>query len=121
MADDSLPVFILACVSCGKTVSGKEEKCPRCGASFEDLDFECPFCGEAVKLSQNKCGSCGTEFEVFAGEVAESSSVELDGEESAAPSGKSGESPVEYECPACGKPVGEEDTKCPHCGAVFSG
>ena len=27
---------------------------------------------------------------------------------------------VSYECPNCGKPVSETDTKCPHCGVMFS-
>ena len=26
---------------------------------------------------------------------------------------------VEYECPSCGAPVGENDNKCPKCGAEF--
>jgi DNA-directed RNA polymerase subunit RPC12/RpoP len=125
MAEQSLPVFILACVACGKTVSGKEDKCPRCGASFEELEFECPFCGEKVTASQSKCVSCDTEFEIFAEEVAEASSVELDSEGSApeeAPLLTEGEAPdqASYECPSCGKPVGESDTKCPHCGVMFS-
>jgi rubrerythrin len=32
--------------------------------------------------------------------------------------GKAGE-PVEYECPSCGAPVGENDKKCAKCGAEF--
>ena len=118
MAEESLPVFVLACVSCGKTVSGNEDKCPRCGASFEGIDFECPFCGEHVRPESKRCGSCGTEFEIFAEVVVENSSVSLDSEEAEAKD-DSGEA-VLYECPACGKPVSEADTECPHCGARFS-
>jgi DNA-directed RNA polymerase subunit RPC12/RpoP len=124
MDERSLPVFVLACVACGKTVSGKEDKCPRCGASFDSMEFECPLCGEKVLVSQTKCHFCETEFEIFAGEVAEASSVELDSSESG-PSPQMGSDDkkaesVEYECPSCGKPVGESDSKCPHCGAMFS-
>jgi DNA-directed RNA polymerase subunit RPC12/RpoP len=121
MAQESLPVFIIACVACGKTVSGDEEKCPRCGASFAGVQFECPFCGEHVSLKERKCASCETEFEVFAEEVAEASAISLDsGNESrvVAPSAPSEE--LVYECPACGKPVAETDDKCPHCGATFT-
>ncbi|UCE81111.1 MAG: zinc ribbon domain-containing protein [Methanobacteriota archaeon] len=118
MADKSLPVFVLACVECGKTVSGNEEKCPRCGISFEGLGFECPFCGGHVSTNQRRCESCGTEFEVFASEVAEASAISLDsGTSISTPEPKDS---LEYECPACGKSVGEVDDKCPHCGANFT-
>jgi len=127
MAEQSLPVFILACVACGKTVSGKEDKCPRCGASFEGLEFECPFCGEKVTASQSRCGSCNTEFEIFAEEVADTALVALDSAESQmqpvveeVPEAAPTQDQAAYECPSCGKPVGEADTKCPHCGAMFS-
>lgn len=133
MADQSPPVFVLACVSCGKTVSGSEAKCPRCGASFEDMCFECPFCGKIVSAGQSRCGECGTEFSIFAEAVDEASSLELDGpSNSAAPEAAGPVAPAEpaqaagvgeaadYECPACGKPVGEKDEQCPHCGARFS-
>ncbi len=121
MAQDSLPVFVIACVECGKTVSGNEEKCPRCGASFAGVDFECPFCGEHVSISERKCGSCGTEFEVFAEDVAEASAISLDSEsESLVLAPPSGSEEIAYECPACGKPVAESDDACPHCGARFT-
>ncbi|MEM0344243.1 MAG: zinc ribbon domain-containing protein [Thermoplasmata archaeon] len=128
MAEHSLPVFVFGCTSCGKTVSGREAACPRCGASFEGVMFECPFCGELVSPTDRACESCGTEFESFAEEVSEASSVDLDGPveppESASRSSQAREIPqssetVEYECPVCGKPVGENDMKCPHCGAQF--
>ncbi len=117
-----MPVFVLACVGCGKTVSGREEKCPRCGASFDDVEFECPFCGETVSASQSKCGSCGTEFEIFAEEVAEMSAIPLDHEDDG-PSSQPEQRGIDqtvYQCPSCGKPVGESDTKCPNCGAMFT-
>lgn len=117
MGEHSPPVFVLACVSCGKTVSGNEDKCPRCGVSFEDRKFECPFCGEHTTSANLRCESCSTEFEVFAEEVAETSSVALDGAEDAVSDDRSESG---FECPACGKPVGEADEKCPHCGAMFS-
>lgn len=128
MADKSLPVFVFGCASCGKTVSGKERSCPRCGASFEDVMFECPFCGELVSPSDHACASCGTEFDQFAEEVSETSSVDLDGADPQAPESKHGgadqrsadpSAEAEYECPACGKSVSESDTRCPHCGANF--
>ncbi len=121
MAQDSLPVFVIACVACGKTVSGNEEKCPRCGASFAGVKFECPFCGEHVSINERKCGSCGTEFEVFAEDVAEASTISLDSEsESLVLTPPSGSEEIAYECPACGKPVAESDDACPHCGARFT-
>ncbi|MDH3365291.1 MAG: zinc ribbon domain-containing protein [Thermoplasmata archaeon] len=121
MAQESLPVFILACVACGKTVSGGEEKCPRCGVSFAGVRFECPFCGEHVSMRERKCSSCGTEFEVFAEEVAEASAISLDsGIESPAAAQSSPAEELVYECPACGKSVAETDDKCPHCGAAFT-
>ncbi|MBU0684664.1 MAG: zinc-ribbon domain-containing protein [Candidatus Thermoplasmatota archaeon] len=27
---------------------------------------------------------------------------------------------MEFECPSCGKPVSENDTECPNCGARFA-
>jgi len=127
MADKSLPVFVFGCASCGKTVSGREKTCPRCGASFEGVMFECPFCGELVSPSDRSCASCGTEFESFAEDVSEVCSVDLDGpsEASKQPSQEQarksdeGTEAVEYECPVCGKSVSESDTRCPHCGAQF--
>jgi DNA-directed RNA polymerase subunit RPC12/RpoP len=126
MAQDALPVFVFGCLACGKTVAGTEGKCPRCGASFEDVRFECPFCGELTSPSKSRCDSCGTEFSAFAEEVSETSQVDLDGAEGQggpvpeARDGPSADEPVEYECPNCGKPVGEDDAKCPHCGASFT-
>jgi rubrerythrin len=128
MGDESLPVFVFGCLSCGKTVAGNEKSCPRCGASFEDVRFECPFCGELVSPTQHRCSACGTEFAAFAEEVSETAVVDLDRSESPAQADSSTEQPrpdpvvetLEYECPNCGKPVSEGDTKCPHCGVVFS-
>lgn len=117
MDDGSPPVFILACVACGKTVSGDEDKCPRCGASFDDREFECPFCGEHTTSANLRCESCNTEFEVFAEEVAETSSVKLDSLDSVA---SSDDDESTFECPSCGKGISESDEKCPHCGAMFS-
>lgn len=120
---DPLPVFVFGCVSCGKTVEGGEKVCPRCGASFENVQFECPFCGELVSPAQRRCEACGTEFGAFANEVSKTSMVELDGTEVAPIDDKDtreeAEQRVDYECPACGKPVSETDTSCPHCGARF--
>lgn len=118
MADEAPPVFVLACVSCGKTISGSEESCPRCGASFKEVCFECPFCGAIVSAEQSKCSECGTEFSIFAEAVDETASVELDGP--ATDASPPQEEPPEYECPACGKSVGSGDSQCPHCGARFS-
>lgn len=118
MSEEPHPVFVLACLACGKTVSGSETKCPRCGASFEDMCFECPFCGEVVSAVQTRCDECGTEFSLFAEAVDEAATLELDGP------GEGGATEVidaaSYECPACGKPVGENDESCPHCGARFT-
>ncbi len=122
MADGPMPVFVLGCVACGKTVSGNESQCPRCGASFEDMKFECPFCGELIRSDARRCQSCGTQFDVFAEEVVESTSVELDSEETTAPEPETGggsSDEVSYECPSCGKPVAESDDTCPSCGARF--
>ena len=122
MAEQAPAVFVLGCVSCGKTVSGCEEKCPRCGASFDHASFECPFCGHVVSAGQSKCPECGTEFSIFAETVDDSACVQLDGPSAPAPTPAPAPeaAPEEYECPACGKPVGEDDVECPHCGARFS-
>ncbi len=128
MGNDPMPVFVFGCISCGKTVSGNEPRCPRCGASFEGVMFECPFCGELVSPAQRKCPKCGTEFSSFSEDVSETSSVDLDGEASGAgknpplasgSKAEAAEGETEFECPACGKSVSESDTRCPHCGAVF--
>ena len=125
MGQESLPVYVFGCVSCGKTVAGTEKVCPRCGASFENVKFECPFCGELVSLAQSKCEACGTEFSAFSDDVSDTSLVELDGSESTekmeapAPPTISEKEAVEYECPNCGKPVGETDLECPYCRARF--
>jgi DNA-directed RNA polymerase subunit RPC12/RpoP len=128
MGEEPMPVFVFGCLSCGKTVAGNEPRCPRCGVSFEGVQFECPFCGELVSPTQHKCGKCGTEFGAFAEEVSETSAVTLDGvdgsavgEQTPVPDQKPEESgeALEFECPACGKSVSENDSKCPHCGALF--
>jgi len=129
MGKEPMPVFVFGCMSCGKTVDGHEETCPRCGASFEGVGFECPFCGELVSPSQRRCESCGTEFGAFSEEVSKTALVELDGSElvmeaetegSVASETKGSEEMLEFECPLCGKTVSENDTKCPHCGARFA-
>ncbi len=121
MAEESLPVFVFGCLSCGKTVAGTEKSCPRCGASFENVRFECPFCGELISPNQSGCGSCGTEFRAFAEGVSETSLIELDrSEETSSESVRLGPESVEYECPVCGKSISESDTRCPHCGTLFA-
>jgi len=123
MAEEDMPVFVFGCMSCGKTVSGKETSCPRCGASFEGVVFECPFCGEPVSPRQTRCENCGTEFSAFSEGVSETAQVELDGGDhpaASAPSPHDDSDSVDYECPSCGKPVSEKDDECPHCGARFA-
>jgi len=124
MGDDPMPVFVFGCVACGKTVEGNETSCPRCGASFEDVRFECPFCGELVSPTERRCPACGTEFGAFSQGVSGTASVDLDGAEVSAPAEEPKAEPkddiVSYECPSCGKPVSENDAKCPHCGVLFS-
>jgi rubrerythrin len=128
MGKDPMPVFVFGCISCGKTVAGNEPRCPRCGASFEGVMFECPFCGELVSPAQQKCPKCETEFSAFSEDVSETSSVNLDGEDTGTDEGPQqpseseaevGKGATEFECPACGKSVSESDTRCPHCGANF--
>jgi len=127
MGKEPLPIFVFGCMSCGKTVAGDERSCPRCGASFDEAMFECPFCGELVSSIQRKCEACGTEFGAFAEDVSETSAVNLDGVDTPAaePDGAPDAKPegiketCEFECPACGKPVSENDSKCPHCGVIF--
>jgi len=127
MGKEPLPVFVFGCISCGKTVAGSEKSCPRCGASFDEVKFECPFCGELVSPTQRKCPKCGTEFGEFSEEVSETSLIDLDGADAAVdeppraePLKNVDEDAFEFECPVCGKPVSESDTKCPHCSALFS-
>lgn len=126
MDRNAMPVFVFGCLACGKTVAGNEKSCPRCGASFEDVRFECPFCGELISPSDSRCGSCGTEFSAFSEDVSETASIDLDGAstsiepEKPSSAKKAPEEHLEYECPNCGKPVGEQDTACPHCGASFT-
>jgi len=129
MGNEPMPVFVFGCMSCGKTVDGHETSCPRCGASFEGVRFECPFCGELVSLSQRKCESCGTEFGAFSEEVSNTSLVELDGseivmddetEKPRVDEKQERQETVEFECPSCGRPVTDNDTACPHCGARFA-
>ncbi len=125
-----MPVFVFGCIACGKTVAGTERSCPRCGASFEEVKFECPFCGELISPAQRKCESCGTEFGSFSEDVSEASVVDLDGagsDTAPVPEPQSGPASnkdepgetMQFECPACGKPVQESDAKCPHCGVLF--
>ncbi len=116
MAQEDMPVFVFGCMSCGKTVSGKEKACPRCGASFEGVVFECPFCGEPVSPNQTRCKNCGTEFGAFAEDVSETAAVALDGTGRTANGEKQA---VQYECPECGELVDEDDDECPHCHARF--
>jgi len=124
MGDEPMHVFVFGCMSCGKTVDGREKSCPRCGVSFEGVKFECPFCGELVSIAQRRCEACGTEFGAFAEEVSKTALVELDGselvlEDDSEVSEKKPDEVVEYECPECGKKVSENDAECPHCGARF--
>ena len=119
MSEEDMPVFVFGCMSCGKTVSGKEKSCPRCGASFEGVVFECPFCGDAISPEQTRCNGCGTEFSSFSEGVSETAAVDLDGEGRPRHVGVEKDS-AEYECPTCGKPVSESDNECPHCHARFA-
>lgn len=62
------------CDRCGSDVPEDAEKCPRCGATFdeeeeeeepgeEDAEFECDKCGADVPADADKCPNCGEHFE----------------------------------------------------------
>jgi len=112
------PLFVFGCASCGRTVSGLEERCPRCGQEFAaNARFECPFCGEFVEIRKARCPACGTSFASLS-EAREASDSALDAVteavlEEARPA--PGELRKPYVCPSCDAPLQGTETACPNC------
>jgi ribosomal protein L40E len=88
------------CDKCGADVPEDAERCPKCGAKFDEDEeeageFECEECGADVPEDAKKCPKCGAKFDEDEKEASE------------------------FECEDCGADVPEDAEKCPKCGARF--
>lgn len=112
------PLFVFGCSSCGRTVSGSEERCPRCGQEFaDDVLFECPFCGELIGVRAVSCPACRTRFAALA-EAREASDTALESvTEAMLEEGRPTEEQLNkpYVCPSCDAPLAGTEAACPNC------
>ncbi|UCE92306.1 MAG: hypothetical protein JSV90_04000 [Methanobacteriota archaeon] len=116
---------LFGCPACGFRVSGDEDTCSRCGASFGDkARFECPFCGEPVSPDDVRCPSCMVKFRDFVSKSEKrASNKNIDGLlmtiiEKEAKEVK--EQDRKLSCPMCSWLVDGSEETCPKCGIVFS-
>jgi ribosomal protein L40E len=97
------------CDRCGGDVPEDADKCPKCGATFdeekeetkedkEEAEFECDNCGADVPGDVDRCPKCGERF---------------DEDE------KESEEEAEFECDNCGADVPGDVDRCPKCGERF--
>lgn len=125
MATNPPPRRLFGCPFCGQAITGSEDKCRRCGATFSDTTrFECPFCGELVSPFVEDCPSCGIDLKAFLAktlELTEQSDVdrlleELGNLSTHAEGPKPTEGAV---CPFCGTEVTGVEPFCPNCRVAF--
>jgi len=128
------------CPLCGETIPASAEVCPSCGAHLDIFELEDELSEEDTSPLESFLESIGDSEDVDPEKILEemqsimggtplysedSSEEEADDDtedsEKSEPEGDSREveEEVEYVCPVCEKPVGEEDLICPHCGAIF--
>jgi rubrerythrin len=55
----------VACSDCGKPIDPMDEKCPHCGAEFEEEEHLCGKCGKVISKDDAKCPHCGTPLKTF--------------------------------------------------------
>ncbi len=55
----------VACSDCGKPIDPADEKCPHCGAEFEEEEHLCGKCGKVISKDDEKCPHCGTQLKTF--------------------------------------------------------
>ncbi len=134
------------CPLCGETIPASADICPSCGAHLDIFELEEEFSetdtsplesflesiGDAEDVDPEKIleemqsimGSGPSGDEDIAEENHESEEKAPEEADTAAGADTGTdegtvEEEVEYVCPVCEKPVGEEDLICPHCGAIF--
>ena len=130
------------CPLCGETIPASAEVCPYCGAHLDIFELEEELADEdtsplesflesigdaedvdpekLLEEMQSILGGTPLDMEQNGGEVEEGTEIPEGSDSNPEESAEvMEEEEVEYLCPVCEKPVGEEDLICPHCGAIF--
>lgn len=105
----------IRCPDCGLLVSSHDEVCPNCGFDIKGwLDEKTldeilsKMDDETFEIRGEDQDSIAEKIKRFAPKDVMTSEREVDA------GGK-----MVYECPICGTEVGEDEDKCPVCGALF--
>jgi RNA polymerase subunit RPABC4/transcription elongation factor Spt4 len=104
----------MACSACGAVISLDDEKCPKCGAVFEDEEHICGNCGQIISEKDTKCPKCSTKLrspnQIEKEQVKKKSDPDLKKlKKKVDMSGK-------MKCKNCGTVFLEKEEKCPQCG-----
>jgi rubrerythrin len=59
---DTTGSSMMSCSACGGRISLTDEKCPKCGAEFEEEEHVCGNCGGVISENDAKCPKCGTKL-----------------------------------------------------------
>jgi RNA polymerase subunit RPABC4/transcription elongation factor Spt4 len=59
---DKTGASMMACSACGTRISPDDDKCPKCGAEFDEEEHVCGSCGEVISEDDDKCPKCGAKL-----------------------------------------------------------
>ncbi len=116
-----------SCPVCNSVLLEEVEECPNCGAVLKLFDIDVDIDEDLSKAAFEKVKSLileeGEDEELIEeiGEM-EFSDIANEGDETIpAEETEEFEEIVTFACPICDSEVGENDTQCPNCGAIFEG
>jgi len=116
-----------SCPVCDSGLLEEVEECPNCGAVLKlfdiDVDIEEDISKEAIEKVKNLILEEGEDEELLEeiGEIEASAIVDERDEKTTTEDAEEFEEIVTFACPICDSEVGENDTQCPNCGAIFEG
>ncbi|MGA1873804.1 MAG: hypothetical protein ACMUHY_09045 [Thermoplasmatota archaeon] len=104
----------IACSTCGATISMDDEKCPKCGAEFDEEEHICGSCGAVISGDDRKCRKCGVRLKLPEPEGLSGSDGGEDPDLKKI--GKKVDMSGKVKCKKCGTVYLKKEGKCPECG-----
>lgn len=104
----------ITCSACGVNISVNDEKCPKCGAVFDEEEHVCGNCGKVISEMDTKCPECGSKLRSSSGTIKSSSSERKDldlkklNRKEINMTGK-------IKCSECGSVYMKKEKRCPEC------
>jgi rubrerythrin len=104
----------VACSDCGKAIDPADEKCPHCGAVFEEEEHLCGKCGKVISKDDKECPHCGIQLKTFVSDLPKKNKkADKDLEKLKR---KKIDMHGKVKCKGCGAVYLEKESRCPECG-----